>query len=216
VPYGVSIPQERAWWHPDRFRVVYSGHLVQEQKRFPLVLHTLIAACRRSDRIEGRVLGAGPLQEWAEHCLAEAGMAKRIRLLGPLSLKRAEAELLDAQALLLMSAYEGFGVVLIEAMAAGVVPLAAWQPGGVGGVGEVVQPGRSGLRLPAAVEPAAERLVGLACDPERWHGCSRAGRELVAQNYGMETFLDRWVAVPEAAVDPAIAQPHAAGGPGHG
>jgi colanic acid/amylovoran biosynthesis glycosyltransferase len=211
VPYGVAIPAGMAQWQPDRFRVVYSGRLVEEQKRFRLVLNTLIESCRRSVRMEAQVLGGGPLQAWAEDRLAAAGMAERIRLCGPLTLQQVQAELLDAQALLLMSAYEGFGVVLIEAMAAGVVPLAAWQPGGVGGVGEVVHPGQTGLRLPAEVGPAAEGLVGLAGNPELWGRCSRAGRALVAQTYGMESFLDRWIAVLAEAVDPASATLPASG-----
>jgi glycosyltransferase involved in cell wall biosynthesis len=75
---------------------------------------------------------------------------------------------------LLTSVSEGIPLVLIEAMAAGLPVVST----GVGGVGEVVVDGQTGLLTPSGDSAAlAGSILHLAADPARRGTMGRAGRE---------------------------------------
>ena len=86
------------------------------------------------------------------------------------------------------SRYESFGLVAIEAMAAGapVVALAA------GGLAEVVTEGQSGFLVPPDVtdgKAIAERLVTLVRDPELLSRMKGAARETFETRYTVDQMV---------------------------
>jgi glycosyltransferase involved in cell wall biosynthesis len=89
---------------------------------------------------------------------------EQVSLLGQVDDERLASELSRSHVLAMPSRHEPFGIVYLEAMAAGVVPLAT----AAGGATDIVQDGETGLVVPPET-PAAitEALSGLATDRDR-------------------------------------------------
>ncbi|MDM7951648.1 MAG: glycosyltransferase family 4 protein [Cyanobium sp. CZS 25K] len=119
IPYGVSLPSTTTRFRSDPFRVVFSGRIWEHQKRATLVIQALISACQLSGAIRASMIGDGHARAACERLVADAGLSEAITFTGPLAPDQVKARLLDAQAILLMSDFEGLPIALLEAMAAG-------------------------------------------------------------------------------------------------
>lgn len=104
-----------------------------------------------------------------EEAAAAAGL-EGVRVEAPVSRDRVLELLSGALMLLMPSRFEGLPVVPMEAMAANVPVVAS----AVGGLGEIVEEGRTGLLLPSE-EPVAlaEAVISLLRDPTRRHQMAR-------------------------------------------
>jgi glycosyltransferase involved in cell wall biosynthesis len=102
----------------------------------------------------------------------ELGVDDKVRFIGYVADMPKVYAALDV--LVLPSRWEGFGLVLVEAMAAG-KPIVATQ---VGGIPEVVADGETALLVPPSDPPAiAAAVVSILIDPERAHAMGRRGVE---------------------------------------
>jgi len=125
------------------------------------------------------LVGEGPELSRAEQLAEDLGVADRVEALG----LRAEMEriLPCADAFLLPSASESFGLAALEAMACGVPPVVTR----VGGLPEVVVDGESGLVGDVGEEDAlADRLLDLLSDEDRRVAMGRAARERAISHFG--------------------------------
>jgi N-acetyl-alpha-D-glucosaminyl L-malate synthase BshA len=133
------------------------------------------------------LVGDGP-ERPAAHQEAEAlRVADRVRFLGK---QDSVAEILAcADLLLLPSQSESFGLVALEAMAAG-VPVVATS---VGGIPEVVDHGETGFLCPVgAVEAMAEAAASILRDPPRWTRFSEAARAVAVERFGVEVIVPEY------------------------
>ena len=191
IPYGVTLPATHSHHCADPFHVVYSGRLWEHQKRASLVVQSLIRACERGQgRVVATLIGDGYSRPRAEEMVREAGLADRITFAGRLPFAALEPILLRSQAILLMSDFEGLPVALLEAMAAGVVPVARAI---ASGIPEVVRPGETGLLVSEDPEEAATALLSLAEDPALWQRCSDASRQLVRERFQQDLCHHQWL-----------------------
>ena len=102
----------------------------------------------------------------------------------------------DVDVFLQLSWTEGFSLALVEAMAAGLAPVATHS----GGSATVIEDGRSGLLLDDAREhAAAEAVEFLAREPQRLSDMRRAARHAV-EGLRWEEIAARTVAVYRAAI----------------
>jgi glycosyltransferase involved in cell wall biosynthesis len=94
----------------------------------------------------------------------------------------------DLDVFVLPSRWEGFGLVLVEAMAAGRPVVAS----AVGPIPEIVVDGVTGLLVPRD-DPAAlaEAVIRLLRDPELATAFGRAGRARVERDLRVETMVER-------------------------
>ncbi len=156
-----------------------------------------VAAAVHGVRAAGRpvelwvVGGEGGAGEHArlERAIADLGPGPaRLRLLGE---RKDVANLLGAADVFVHAArFEGFGIVLAEAMYAS-LPVAAF---GVGGVPEVVVDGETGFVVPPDDVGALRRsLETLASDPALAARLGAAGRERAARLFMPETHVARLV-----------------------
>jgi len=192
IPYGVSIPATTTHYNPHPFRVVYSGRLWEHQKRASLVVESLILACQRSETITATLIGDGYSRPACEQQVQAAGLTDRISFSGRLPFAGVQEILLQSQAILLMSDFEGLPVALLEAMAAGVVPVVRSIPSGIP---EVVRQGDTGLLVSDDPEQAAAALTALAEDPALWQRCSTASRQLVEVRFSSDHCHRQWLAL---------------------
>ena len=189
IPCGVPLPCQQVQHDPDHFHVVYSGRVVEVQKRISLVVASLILACQASPHIRATIIGAGAALQDCQQQVHDAGLAEAIHFTGRLSPPNVQQLLADAQAILLMSDFEGLPVALMEAMAAGVVPVARSI---ASGIPELVRHQQTGLLVSDDPTEAAAAILRLAQDPKLWQQCSSASRDLVHRAYGQPQTLQQW------------------------
>ncbi|MFN2382960.1 MAG: glycosyltransferase family 4 protein [Gemmatimonadota bacterium] len=122
---------------------------------------------------------------------AELGVADRFHALGELDRDEVAAAYREAAIFLLPSAVESFGLVTVEAMAAGLPCVVTDAPGSR----DLVAHGTTGLLAPIGdVAALGEALIELARDPARRRALGRAGRQVAVARYG-------WPAVAQAYVE---------------
>jgi len=135
--------------------IVGCGRL-HRQKGFDL----LIEAFADLDDAKARlvILGEGPEREALEALARSRGVADRVLMPGFES--HPEKWLAQATLFVLPSRWEGFGHVLVEALAAGVPVVSAWAPHGPA---DILDDGETGLMVPtgntAALGAAMDRLL---------------------------------------------------------
>jgi glycosyltransferase involved in cell wall biosynthesis len=189
IPCGITLPTAEARFSAKPFRVVYSGRMVERQKCIHQVVHTLIHACRASGQIEAHLIGDGVARPTCEQLVHQADLADRIQFHGRVESQQVQQILLSSQAFLMMSEYEGLPVALLEAMAAGLVPVVRSIESGIP---ELVHHERTGLLVANDSVEAALALVRLSCEADLWHRCSRQARSLVHGSYSIDNCFGRW------------------------
>jgi glycosyltransferase involved in cell wall biosynthesis len=174
---------------PDAFpdlprpRIGFVGRLAQ-QKRPALV----VAAFERLRHPASLVLvGDGPMRAEVEAAVAGSSVRDRITRQGFVAHSRVPGVLASLDVLVLPSAYEEMGSVLVEAMASG-LPVVATR---VGGIPAVVQDGRTGLLVPPGdVSALAVALDRLVADPGLRSAMAASARERSAE-YAWPTIAER-------------------------
>jgi glycosyltransferase involved in cell wall biosynthesis len=110
------------------------------------------------------------------------GVASRVRFLGPVHGPEKWVLLQSAQVLALSSYSENFGIVVLEAMAAGCPVVVTPEVG----LASVVRDSGSGLVVPANPEPLAEALHYILSNPSAAQAMGEAGRKTVAERFTWE------------------------------
>lgn len=192
IPCGVSVPKPSADLSSDGFTVVYSGRLAETQKRISLVVETLIKACQKDPNISAVIIGDGKPRESLEQQVRNCSLADRIRFTGRVPTHEVHQTLLRAQAILMMSDFEGMPVAIMEGMARGVVPVVRSIDSGIP---ELVLDGKTGILVDESSDSAADALVNLANSPQHWQSLSQNAKDLIAQQYSDDLCHAKWFGV---------------------
>lgn len=154
-------------------------------------LEILLAAMSRLPEAEVVIVGEGPLLGSLGALAAKLGIEERIHFVGPKDAAQVAEHMARARALVLPSvdSSETFGLVQLEAMAAGVPVVASDLPTGVREVGE---PGRTCLLVPPNDPEALGRaLGGLMNDRDKVRRMGAAGRLRFEERYTRGLMIDR-------------------------
>jgi glycosyltransferase involved in cell wall biosynthesis len=145
----------------------------------------------------------GPVERGFEGILRRH-LPESTTLVGPLPRRRLAAEYARAHVFCLPSVEEGFGMVLLEAMAAG-LPVVATD---VTGAADVIRQGEEGLlvgpRDPAMLREALAEMVG---DPARRRRMGEAARSRVCEAFRWEHYWQRSIAAYESLIAAAVPSP---------
>jgi len=175
-------------------RLAIVGRLIPI-KGHDVLLRALAAARERVPGLELEIAGEGPLEPELRATVARLGLDDVVTFLGRVApigpvLERAEAVVVP-------SFGEGFGLVALEAMERGRPVVAS----AVGGLSEIVDDPRTGLLVPSGdVAALADALVELAGDPARAAARGAAGRARALAEFSQERCTDRIEALYEAAL----------------
>jgi glycosyltransferase involved in cell wall biosynthesis len=146
------------------------------RKRIQDLLFAMLLLRPKIPNLELRIVGHGP--EWSRlvRLTSELGLDNAVVFLGEVSRSRLAEEYLRADCFCLPSVQEGFGIVFLEAMAAG-KPVVACR---AAAIPEVVPDGEAGAlvppRNPDALAAAIERVLS---DPRLAKEWGEAGRQWV-------------------------------------
>jgi glycosyltransferase involved in cell wall biosynthesis len=125
-----------------------------------------------------RIVGRGPEYEAVARLHAELGLGESVVLLGDVSRPELAAEYVGADVFCLPSVQEGFGIVFLEAMAAG-LPVVACR---AAAIPEVVADGVSGVLVaPRDPEALARAIADLLREPARAKALGAEGRRRAGQ-----------------------------------
>jgi glycosyltransferase involved in cell wall biosynthesis len=168
----------------ERFVVGWVGRMTGV-KDTGAVLRTVAAVRKRGVDAVACLVGDGPDRARLEQLAHDLGIARACFFAGYQPDVAGYYRLFDA--FFLPSVNEGTPVSAIEALASG-TPVVANR---VGGVPDVVRDGIDGFLVePGDVEGAAERLAGLARQPELRTRLGESGRERVLERYGVARLVD--------------------------
>jgi glycosyltransferase involved in cell wall biosynthesis len=144
---------ERAWKHP---AIVSAGRLA-EAKNYPLLIEAMALLHRRVPAARLFILGQGDQEARLREQIASLGLSDAVRLCG--FQRNPWKYIARADVFALTSRYEGFGNVLVEAMACGVPVVVTSSPGPL----EIVRDNVDGVIVPehtaAAVAAALETVL---------------------------------------------------------
>jgi glycosyltransferase involved in cell wall biosynthesis len=168
---------------PDAFLVGNVGRLAPQKGQRHLI-RAMPLLLERVPRAHAVIAGGGDLEDFLRDLAQEMGVAERVHVLGP---RKDVPELMHAIDVFAMpSIWEGFGLVLLEAMAAG-RPIVASR---VATIPEVVVDGKTGLLVPAGDPLAlAEALAQLAHQSALATRFGEAGRERLRRHFSIDKMV---------------------------
>ena len=208
--------------------LLYTGRLEHPQKRIGALVHLSDELHSQGVTHRLTLLGDGPAaNEMRAHAAERPG---RFLVRPPTGPEGVAALLAEADAFVLASRYEGLSVAMLEAMAAGCVPIVTRVDSGLA---EAIATGRTGLIADAGPEAdaaaagvALARAVAQFARSDR-RALSAAARDAAATRFGLDAHAERAAAlIDEAAAAPprswpasracAFTAPAGSGGSGSG
>ncbi len=182
VDARVFVPKEmnavRARFAPAGEKLILHASNFRPVKN-PRAVIEVFARVRRDLPVRLLLVGDGPEMPGVRQQVAEAGLSDHVEYLGPVD--KLEEILPVADLLLLPSLHESFGLVALEAMACGVVPVVTSR----GGAGEFIQDGINGfLRDPSDITGMAAAASEVLGDAALHAQLVEEGRRDAAADFG--------------------------------
>ncbi len=192
IPFGVNLrrssPAEAPECHGATLRLLNVGRLVWQKGQA-----TLLEACARlrDAGLDFRltVVGEGEEREALEELRQTLGLADVVDMPGAMSPAQVYAMYRRTDVFVLSSVSEGFGLVLVEAMASGLPVVTPALPG----MDEIVSDGEDGrVYPPGSVPELAGVILELARDPDGRKRLGKRGAEKARRLFDNEVLVRRF------------------------
>jgi GalNAc-alpha-(1->4)-GalNAc-alpha-(1->3)-diNAcBac-PP-undecaprenol alpha-1,4-N-acetyl-D-galactosaminyltransferase len=168
-------------------RLLGVGRLA-DQKQFNVLIRVFASLANRHPLWSLRILGEGPMWADLQRQIADLGLESRIELAGVTS--AIENELAEADIFALTSKYEGFGMVLVEAMTVGLPCVTFDCPSGPR---EISMDGQVAVLVTLndeqELELALERLME---DADLRKTLGSQGRASVIERFSLAKIIEQW------------------------
>lgn len=166
----------------------FIGRLVRE-KGVQVLLGALPQIRERFPDVRVIIAGQGPYGEELHRLSVHLGLDRQVTFAGYIDEETRNQLYAQADLAIFPSLYEPFGLVALEAMAAG-TPVVV---GDSGGFAETVEHGVNGVRVPAENSSAlAEQVCTLLGDPELGRRLARRALQDVSDNYSWASIARRY------------------------
>jgi glycosyltransferase involved in cell wall biosynthesis len=159
--------------------ICYVGRLVR-YKRVDDLLHAVLKVRESVPGLKVKIVGSGPDETRLRTLTASLGLEKQVEFLGFVLKHHTTLEIMArSHVLCLPSAVEGFGMVIVEAMACGTPVVASALPP----IREITHEGQGALLFDCGnVTQLADRLTSMLTDSSLRTRCAKQGRVL-ARDY---------------------------------
>jgi glycosyltransferase involved in cell wall biosynthesis len=186
IPNHARFPEEARAFDPSGRHLVAVGRLV-DQKGFDLLLQAFASLAPQFPDWRLTIWGEGPLRGALEAQRSALGLDDRVGLPGVTT--EPGGWTADADIFVISSRYEGWGLVVGEAMAAGIPTVAFDCPWGPG---EMIVDGRTGMLAPDQDVPGlTAALARLMADASLRKTVGEAGRESM-KRFLPDAILEQW------------------------
>jgi len=188
-PVPQMLPRQAT---PDQKVLVAAGRFVP-QKGFDLLIEAFARVAVRRPDWTLKIFGNGPDREKLQQMIEDRGLRGRALLMEAST--TIEEEFAQASVYVLSSRFEGFPMVVLEAMGCGLPVVGFDCPTGPR---DIIRHGEDGLLVEREnVAALAESLLGLMEDPEKRKRLGARARASV-QRFAIEVIGPRWVELIEA------------------
>ena len=195
IPYGVAVPPAPPRTPPAGrpLRLIYAGRLEDRQKRASTLPEISRALTDRNIDHSLTVVGGGPLAG----VIAE-NATPSMRTIGPRDPAAVAEMLRQADGFLLPSRFEGLSIAMLEAMAAGCVPIVTNVRSGAQ---DAINHDDNGLLIDAPDDAPPAEIGGRFADaiarltPQRWGAMSHAAHATASARFSIEAHTDRVAAL---------------------
>lgn len=155
-------------------------------KGYDTLLKSMPQVIKRFPQAKLMIIGDGTQRDHLQRICADLGISEHVVFLGT----KTHAQVIDflkkLDLFVLASNWEGFGLVLVEAMALG-KPVVATN---VGGIREIVQDGQTGYLVPPGQPDAlASRMIRLLEDQPLSREMAKMARKRVEANFSMKRMI---------------------------
>lgn len=196
-PHELSAPRAQKPY------VLVPARLV-EKKGLGVIIEAVALLRDRKLDVAVVIAGDGPERDKLEHRAAELDVASHVTFLGPVPHEVSRALTNEAILVAIPSHWEAFGMVALEAMAAGKAVVAS----NSGGVKEIVLDGETGMLVePGDSEGFAGAIQTLVADPERRKTMGVRGRERALQHFTWSQMVDGYLAAYERVLEATSVSP---------
>lgn len=161
IPYCIEVdPQcpDRTPMTDRALRIVYTGRLDEIQKRISTLPHLAQQLRDRNIDFEFRIVGEGAEMD---NLLEAASSIDEIHFTGAVTPEEVQTHLRWADLWVLPSRYEGQSVAMLEALAAGCIPIVTRVRSGAG---DAVIDGQTGISVDTDWNTPVEEIASLLCD----------------------------------------------------
>jgi glycosyltransferase involved in cell wall biosynthesis len=203
IPHGVGNGPPDREYPPPRdgapLRVAFVGRVEDAAKGVLWLPEILDRTLATGANLRLTVAGVGPDLPGLREAVSRRGLDSRVEFAGEIPHDRVVSLFGRHDVFLMPSRYEGFGYVLLEAMAAGCVPVASR----IQGVTDfVIQDGRTGFLFPVgSTRAAAELLARLARDPAQLAAAGAAGQADVRARFSLAQQAERYAGLIHGALE---------------
>ena len=176
-------------------RIAVAAGRLNSQKGFDLLIAAWKPVAEAHPDWQLRIYGRGLHREALKRQARDAGLAGQVLLLG--ATRDLGSALASGSVFVLSSRFEGFGIVVVEAMSKGLAVVSFDCPRGPG---EIIDDGRDGVLVPPGDVPALSRaLLDVVGDEERRRALGTAALE-TARRYDPAAVGKSWVTLLDELV----------------
>ena len=191
-PYAVNVEVDfsRSYSSEDKpLRLVYAGRLEEQQKRVSDLIKLAQILDKKKVNFELQIVGDGPSLEGLTKQVQsfQSSLQNRIHFAGKLPYHRIPGIFKASDICVMVSAFEGTSIAMLEAMASGCVPVVTQ----VSGTSAVIQTGENGyLAELGNLEQMAQIIQQLDADRDQLKRLGDNAHRLIAQNYSYQEYID--------------------------
>lgn len=168
-------------------RILYCGQLVH-RKGVDVLVRAFVRLAAQNKNVRLKLVGDGELRDRFRSDLPEA-VRDRVEFTGFLQVSELPTQFADADVFVLPSRHDGWGVVVNQALAAGLPVVCS---DAVGAADDMTVPGENGFVVPAGDEDALyHSFAELADDRSKLNRFAERSRALAAE-WVPERGVDRW------------------------
>ena len=180
---------------PERVRLIYVGRVAKE-KNLDFLLRVFARVAAQDQRVEMLLVGGGPSLEDLKKLAKQLGIEEKITFTDMVPFDRVVDELSQADLFIFSSTSETQGLVVLEAMAAG-LPLVMVESEALE---YFVNPGVDCVVVPEKEEDMASAILSLINDPDRLRAMGHEARKN-AEKYSIPVLTSRLLDVYHKAAD---------------
>lgn len=192
LPHVLNIPNHVAFYDETlppspraEGRILYVGRL-EPEKRVDRLIDAFALIADRHPQWHIDIYGTGDLKAALQQQIDRLGLTRRIRLSPPTT--QIKTEMQSSQMLIVSSDFEGFGLVIVEAMACGTPVVSTRCPTGPA---EIIDDGQTGLLCDLTARDLAEKMSWLITHDRERRAMGVKAHQAVAR-YRKERVMQEW------------------------